>query len=408
MTEVSTEPRADSAATAPPPEPSGEPPPVRWRDSLRFALWTWLAAVAVYVLVTVVAWLPFEQVREAPLTFQGALSHWHRWDTTWYVMIAESGYHLDGRSGVFFPLYPLLVAAVNPVLPGGAFEAALIVSLLACYGALVVVHRFTAELHGAELARRTTFYLIAFPTGFFLAAAYNESLFLALAVGSLYAMRRQRWWLAGALAGLASGTRLAGALLAVVFGYEYLRQRGFAYRRIRVDLLGVALAPLGLVGFAAYCWHSFGDPLYFQHAQAVWFRSGFAAPWDTLVDVARLIGQSRAPLSPATVRNVINLATLLGVAALLYLAVHGPWRLGPGTGYLVLFSALDILMPVVSPIHADYPLSSMWRFALECPPVFMVLARMGRSATFDRTYLMVALALQGVMILTFVQNQFVA
>jgi Gpi18-like mannosyltransferase len=403
MAELTTEQQPAAVAE----EVPGEPP-VRWRDSLRFALWTWLAALAVYVLVTVVAWLPFEQVREAPLTFQDALANWHRWDTTWYVMIAESGYHLDGRSAAFFPLYPLLVAAVNPVLPGGGFEAALVVSLLSCYAALVVVHRFTAELLGAELARRTTFYLIAFPTGFFLAAAYNESLFVALTVGSLYAMRRQRWWLAGALAGLASGTRLAGALLAVVFAYEYLRQRGFSYRLVRVDLLGVALAPLGLLAYAAYCWHSFGDPLYFQHAQAVWFRSGFAAPWDTLVDVVRLIMQSPAPLSPTTVRNVINLATLLGVAALLYLAVDGRWRLGPGTGYLVLFSALDILLPVVSPIHADYPLSSMWRFALECPPVFMVLARMGRSATFDRSYLMVALALQGVMILTFVQNQFVA
>jgi len=193
-----------------------------------------------------------------------------------------------------------------------------------------------------------------------------------------------------------------------VFAYEYLRQRGFSLRQIRINVLGILLAPLGLLAFAAYCWRTFHDPLYFQKAQGVWFRSGFAWPWTTITDVVRLILHGEPALGPTTVRNVINLATLLGVLVLLYFALDSRWDLGAGTRYLVLFSLLDILMPVLSPIHADYPLSSMWRFALECPPVFMVLAKMGRNPTFDRTYLMIALTLQGVMILTFVQNQFVA
>jgi hypothetical protein len=40
--------------------------------------------------------------------------------------------------------------------------------------------------------------------------------------------------------------------------------------------------------------------------------------------------------------------------------------------------------------------------------VFMVLAKLGNRPTVDRLYLMAALPIQGVMILTFVQNQFVA
>ena len=58
--------------------------------------------------------------------------------------------------------------------------------------------------------------------------------------------------------------------------------------------------------------------------------------------------------------------------------------------------------------HAVRALSGIWRFALECLPVFMVLAKMGGRPTVDRLYLMAALPIQGVMILTFVQNQFVA
>jgi hypothetical protein len=293
-------------------------------------------------------------------------------------------------------------------VPGDAFLSALVVSVLACYVALVVVHRLAADLLGPELGRRTTFYLIAFPTGFFLLAGYNESLFIALAVGSMYAMRRRRWWLAGLLAGLASASRLAGVLLIVVFVYEYLRQRDFSLRAVRPGLLWAGLAPAGLVAYAAYCWSAFHDPLFFQNQQAVWFRSGFTAPWTPLRQAAQLIAQDPLLLSPAAIRNLINLVSALGVLLLLYLALAGPWRLGTDSGYLVLFAGMDILLPLLSGVHSDYPLSGIWRFALECLPVFMVLAKMGARPTVDRLFLMAALPVQGVMILTFVQNQFVA
>ena len=379
-----------------------------WRDSLRLGLVAWLGGLMACVLVTAVAWLPFEHIRDAPRNLSEAIQNWHRWDTTWYVIIAESGYRADPRSVAFFPLYPVLVRAANTVVPGDAFLASLVVSVLACLAALVVVHRLASDLMGGELGRRTTFYLIAFPTGFFLIAAYNESLFIALAVGSLYAMRRRNWWLAGLLAGFASACRVAGVLLAVVFVFEYLRQRDFAPRRVRPDLLWVALAPTGLLAYAAYCWSAFGDPLFFQKQQAVWFRDGYTAPWTPMLQALRLIQSDPLLLSPTAIRNLINLIAAIGVIVLLCLAVSGPWRLGPGSGYLVLFAAMNILLPLMSGVQSDYPLSGVWRFALECLPVFMVLARMGSRPSVDRLFLMAALPVQGVMILTFVQNQFVA
>ena len=90
-----------------------------------------------------------------------------------------------------------------------------------------------------------------FPTGFFLVGGYPHGLFLLLAVGSMYAMRRRRWWLAGLLAALAGATRQVGVLLAAPFAYEYLRQCGFNPRRIRADVLSIALVPAGLLAFMA-------------------------------------------------------------------------------------------------------------------------------------------------------------
>src|SRR5258705_11905522 len=104
--------------------------------------------------------MPFDQIRDAPRGFTDILESWHRWDTTWYVIIAQSGYRYDPRSAAFFPLYPMLIRGFDPFVPGGAFPAALVVSLLGCYLTLVLVHRLTAELFDVDLARRTTFYLL--------------------------------------------------------------------------------------------------------------------------------------------------------------------------------------------------------------------------------------------------------
>jgi hypothetical protein len=398
MTRLATEPAVDAGPEQP------EPPAGRWRPSLLVALCTWLAALLMYCLVTAVSWLPFGN----PPALDKAYESWHRWDTTWYVIIADFGYQYDKRSAAFFPLYPMLVRGADQVLPRGAFEAALVVSVLAGYAALVMLHRLATGILGDGVGRRAVFYLVAFPTGFYLAAAYAESLFIALSVGALYAMRRRQWWMAGVLGGFASATRLAGVLLALAFAYEYLRQRGFSLRRIRLDALAVALVPVGVLCYAAYCWRAFGDPLYFVRAQESWFRSGYQAPWTTLGEVIRMVATTHPLLGPTSVRNIINLITTVAVLALLVVALDREWGLGPEHAYLSIFSAGIILLPVINPIDADYPLSSMWRFALECVPVFLLLAKYGANQYFDRIYTTSALGLQGVMILTFVQNQFVA
>jgi hypothetical protein len=375
-----------------------------WRRSLRVGFWTWLAGVIMYALVTMVTWMP---AGDAP-PFNKAYQAWNHWDTVWYTIIADSGYGYDKRAAAFFPLYPLLVRGANHVLPGGSFEAALILSLLTCFAAMVMVHRLATEIAGPVIAKRTIFYLLAFPTAFYLAAAYNESLFIALAAGSLYFMRRERWWLAGLLAGFASATRLAGILLAFAFLYEYLRQRGFSPLRIRWNLAWIALAPSGLILYALYCARALGDPLYFEKAQVNWFHTGFQAPWTTLLQVTEMVIHGHPILGPDSIRNIVNLTSAVGVLILLLVTLDREWGLGKEQAYLIIFSAGVILMPLMNPIRNIYPLSSMWRFALECLPVFIVLAKMGRSARFDRVYTMAALALQGVMIVTFLQNQFVA
>jgi len=110
------------------------------------------------------------------------LALWQRFDTNWYLAIATRGYAADG-STVYFPLYPFLIRAVSAVI-GNAMLAALLVSNLALIGVLVMLYRLTETLFDTASARRTVAYLFLFPTGFFLLAAYTESLFLLFVVGA--------------------------------------------------------------------------------------------------------------------------------------------------------------------------------------------------------------------------------
>jgi Mannosyltransferase (PIG-V) len=381
-----------------------------WRESIRTGTITWLAGLVLYTATTYFAWLPLQDLQakagNPPAGPVDALDTWNRWDAAWYIPIADSGYAPDPLRSAFFPLYPMLVRAMKTVTTMTTFDAAIAVSVLACLAALILVHRLAADLLDAEHGRRAAFYLLAFPTGLYLVAAYNESLFVALAVGALYCMRRGRWWWAGLLCGLAGATRLTGVLLGLAFVYEYMRQRGWSVRRIRWDALAALLVPAGVGLYMVFLHRTFGNATQFLDAQSAWFRDGYQAPWTTFGEVIRLISQG--PMyGPDTVRNVVNFVTAIGSFTLLVLAVAGPWRLGRGAHYLIAFAFPAMLLPVVNPIHNYYPLASVWRYFLECLPAFLVLARMGANRTFDRFYVMTAVGVSGVMVVTFVQNNFV-
>ena len=62
------------------------------------------------------------------------LSNWQRWDALWYQHIAMSGYSATDGSIAFYPLFPLLSAALSH-LSGDLVPAELIVAAVADVGA---------------------------------------------------------------------------------------------------------------------------------------------------------------------------------------------------------------------------------------------------------------------------------
>jgi Mannosyltransferase (PIG-V) len=309
-----------------------------------------------------------------------------RWDSVWYLRIADSGYGGTASGSApraaFFPLYPLLVRAV--ATPFGASGGALLVaayalSLSAFVAALFLLHRLTELELGRRLARPTLLLLAVFPAAVYFGAPYSESLFLLLAVGAFYAARSGHWAWAGTCAALASATRSAGLLLLVPLAMLWWGSRP----RRRSDAAWLLLAPLGIAAYAAWLGLVEGDALRFLDVQEAWSREftvPLAGAWDGLVaavdGIRQLASGSRTPVyfeaaagDPFRIAaiNVMLFVTLVFAVV----ACAGVWRRLPRAyGAWV---ATSLLLPLTFPVTPQ-PLMSLPRFVAVLFPLFMWLA----------------------------------
>jgi Gpi18-like mannosyltransferase len=381
-----------------------------WRHAVRAGLVTWLATRLGLAVLTLIVWIG---EKNPGLNLSAVLYKWaYQWDGTWFLSIARMGYvrASDEAPAAFFPLYPALIHVLTPVFFGHPVLAALAISNAALLVALILIYRLAEQEFGWSVAHRTAFYLVAYPTGFFLTAAYNESLFIALLVATVYAIRRNRWWTAAVLGMLATTTRSAGLLLALPFCYEYLRLHG---RRIRGGILGVVLIPLGLLPIMIATTLSMHDPLAFQHAQARHWMRHLNWPWIPIYQTLHnMLTPKTWGLGDLWVHDLLELGTALLLLLLIALSFVGPWRVRRDQYVLPLFGLAVIIFMISFPSTDEraipYPLVSVSRIGLEAIPSFLILGRMGRNAFVDRLVLTAFLSMQGILVMQFLHSRWVA
>ncbi|HTX44752.1 MAG TPA: mannosyltransferase family protein [Solirubrobacteraceae bacterium] len=298
-----------------------------------------------------------------------------RFDANWYLAIARHGYAAAGAgSRAFWPLYPDLIRVLGYVL-GSDVIAGVAISVASFAGALVLLRRL-AELELGKQAADATILLLAFaPLSFFFSAVYTESLFLLLSVASIYAARRERWFIACALAGLATLTRTTGVALIVPLVLMLRPWRGLASRRLRC----LILVPGPLIGYLvwlALTGHSWLAP--FQ-AQAVWHRTT-VGPLAAIAEavggaaggVARIVTGAQAVYHPSQVGVLTPAAESIFLLLALIVAVYalvGCWRRLPR--YYGAYAATALIMCLSDPISSQ-PLESLDRYLLTIFPLWMV------------------------------------
>lgn len=380
-----------------------------WRRALQSGLLVWIVTKAGLGAASSLSWFTSERPELSVPEIAYAWST--QWDSNWFIGIAAHGYTptWDNAQAAFFPVYPALIRLVTPLVFGRVWLAALVVANVALFGALVVLFRLTEGELGPEAAGRTLLYLVAFPTGFFLTAPYNEGLFIALMAGTLCCLRRGNWWMAGMLGAVAAGTRSAGLLLILPFAYEYLRTRR---RRIRLDAAAIGLIPLGLGAVMLIDKIYFGDPTAFSRSQSVRFGRDFEWPWKPVADSARMAIGDEPPGQPfgwVWGHNILELGAILMALTLIALSLVGPWRMRPDQLVFPLFGLALVAFIVMFPSHqVPWPLSSASRFGLEIIPAFMMLGVLGRHPAVDRITLAVFLPLQGILVATFLHGIWIA
>lgn len=305
-------------------------------------------------------------------------------DSGWIMNIAINGYEKEPfntatqHTWAYFPLYPLLwrwaarLTGEFPLTGIALSNCCLLLALVLLYKTVV------AFGYDKAVAERTIFYIAAFPISYFFSLAQTESLFLLLTVSSLYAAKRERWWLAGVLGALSSATRFAGVFLllplCVLYWQTYRTGFGAGSKRspgrVKTNVMALLMAPLGLVAFMFYLKVITGNLLAFADIQVAWGHSaGFF--WRPLVTFLR----DPQLVSAGWDFRLLNFAA--AVLALICTAVllkRREWVLG-------LFAAASILAPMSSqPL-----LQSLARYVMVIFPVFIVLAVAGRAPRIDQT-----------------------
>jgi hypothetical protein len=310
---------------------------------------------------------------------------WARWDSVFFLRIAEHGYDSLTRSAAaFFPLYPAFVGFLGRVFFGHYVLAGIVVSLAAGLAAFVLLYRLAEPRLGAEGARRTVLYLALFPMALFLQAVYSESLYLVLCVGAFFLAERGRFLPAGIAAGLALLTRPVGIALLPALGLLAWRSRDS-----RGALARLAAAPALFAVYPLLLWRERGDPWEFLHAQGIWTRHlSPAGPlggiWDGLragwAGIQQLASGSHTHAYWTAVEGTdpmraaaINLECLAALVLFTALTVVAWRRFGAPYG---LFAALSLAIPLSYPSER-WPLLSLPRFGLVVFPLFMALAAIG-------------------------------
>ena len=319
--------------------------------------------------------LPWAEPAGEPVEPPGFLNYWAHWDGAWYAHLAADGYGPRApQSTAFFPLYPILVRAWMVLGIGPAFSGVL-VSLACTLFATYFLYGIAEKFGGTRTARAATLAFSFFPTAFLLGAPYTEAPFLAFTAGSFWAAYvRRDLLLAGLFGALASATRNLGVLLLIPLGYEFLRhRREFGWR----GLAALGLVPVGFVGYAAFLWARFGDPLMFGRAQAFWGRTltnpatTLNRAWDAAGEGMRFVlNPETLFLNPGSTPALYASNTVSFAFFVLFLVLMGVAfvTLPPG---LSAYTFVVTLLPVLTPAPS-FPLMSMPRFMLGAFPLFLV------------------------------------
>jgi hypothetical protein len=297
-----------------------------------------------------------------------------RWDCSWYVYIAEHGYHpfptpnmSAGGNWAFFPLAPIFVGLVRLATGLPTMPLATGLSIAMSYATAIIAW----PLLGRSLRAHTLFsaYLLAGPFSIYFTTFMTEAAFILLTTITLVALQRRAYIGAGLIAGLLSATRIVGVFMAIGMLAQLVGDHLAAKKPLRSFipellkrpdiLLGLLLAPLGAFVYMAFLRWWMGDGLAFLHVQRAWARA-YGNPltfvWEALTTLPKdgLVPTAPEQLAAAVITGFVLTGVLL-------------WRRQWADGS---FSLISLIVPLFA------GMASTLRFTAALAPVVLLAVKL--------------------------------
>jgi hypothetical protein len=295
------------------------------------------------------------------------------YDCNAYERLALNGYEArpagfdkgDANNWAFFPLYSMMVWAINRLTGASMlFAGSVLTSLLTVWACILSWPLFDRKFRAYFLF---CFFLFLGPTSYYFSTLYTEALFILLTVAGFVLLRQRDYVMAGFAGAFMSATRSTGLVFALAILIsalqDHLRDGGTVWHFVRTiwkrtDLMvAVTMVPVGVCCLAVYMYLHTGDALAFVHIQRAWGRA-FTDPFSNLY-VALTMQFTNGYKGFISTDLAFGLSAVFGILLSGVMAWKGKWD-------WALFTLAGVLLPLSTNTY------SMVRFVVGLAPVLIV------------------------------------
>ncbi len=251
-------------------------------------------------------------------SLQEGFSLWNKWDGLRYYDVAVRGYEEVYKTWPsiikFPPLLPWTTKFLAPIFAGHIYLCMMVLSGIATLISGVLLYKLIRLDYPEDVARRSVWYFLIFPTSYFLHIGFSESFFVVLMLGAFLAARKKHWWFAGILGGLSALARINAAALILALAMEFFIQirEGEKWKIRAVSFLFMGM------GCFAFLWHNqsiAGNPFAFLHLQMSDLSRQLCPPWVGIMNTVKTLSwRTPADSHMVVFQELLFAALALGVA----------------------------------------------------------------------------------------------
>lgn len=328
---------------------------------------------------------------------------WGNYDGAHYIEIAKRGYHMYEQA--FFPLYPMLIGAIFYSFHISRIYAGLFISHISFLGALYYIYLLLKTDGKSKLSLILFSAILLYPTSFYYASVYNDSLFLFFASACLYYGRTKHWFWAGLCGGLATLTRLNGLALSIFLVVEYYLQNKpqFSFRSLKQlfadGLYWIGIIPLTFIGYLVYIQMKFGSFMTLFSSMKPWGQDKVIIPLQVFWRYFKILF-----LYPSFQHFNYWVALLEVSSVILYIALMWYSYKKMRLSYWIFFG-VSILIPSLTGTFQGMP-----RYGLHLYPFYLALSMYlsKKSQRIQLAYYVISTGLMIVLMSMFVRGYFVS